>query len=132
MGLADVQASIDAHNRDIVESQTWGHLAPALGKAYRGSITFACASYGGDVAILSLEFARPDGTPLNDNPWSYEDLSNYIIDWVCDQANGYHGCEKIAKPMQTDGKVFTFTGSYTRFKNNSCRIAGTVRERRIV
>lgn len=132
MGLADVHTSIDAHNRDSVESQTWGHRAPKLGKRYRGSVTFACGSYSDATAFLSIEFALPDGTPLNDNPWSYEDITNYIVDWICDQGNGYRDRQKLAAPIQTDGKVFTFTGSYIRFKNNNCHIVGNFQPRQII
>lgn len=132
MGLADVHASIDAHNRDIVEAETWGHLGPIPGKLYRGSVTFACGSYAGSTAFLSIEFVADDGTQLDDNPWSFEDITRYIVDWQCEEANGYRNRQKIANPVKTDGKVFTFTGSYTRFKNDNCRIIGTFRERRIV
>lgn len=127
MGLADVFASIDAHNRDIVESQTWGHLAPEPGKVYQGTIVFACAAYAGDIAYLSIDFKLKDGTPLLDNPWSFEDLTDYVCEWVCDCANGWRDRKPFPK-RETDGKVFRFTGTYTRYKNNTRRITGSFQE----
>jgi hypothetical protein len=112
--------------QEEVMRETWGHLSPVPGKTYRGTVAFACAAYGGVIAILSIEFTTTDGQPLLDNPWSYENLTDYIAQWVCDQANGWRDCKPIptTERLKTDGKVLCFTGSYTRFKNNSCRIAG--------
>lgn len=113
-----------------VQRETWGHLAPEPGQTYRGAVMFAHAAFGGDTAFLSIDFTLPDGTPLNDNPWSYEDITNYIIDWICDQASGYRDHRPIpaAERFDVEGRVFSFTGSYTRFKNNNYRIIGKFRQ----
>lgn len=128
MALSDAFAAHEALHRDQVLSATFGHLAPEPGQVYHGSVVFACGAYGGDIAYLSIDFKTGDGTPLNDNPWSFQDLTGHICQWACDQANGYRGRKPISEPIETDGKVFAFNGTYTRFKNNNCRITGTFRQ----
>lgn len=130
MSFAETIASGLARDRDRVVSATWGHLAPELGKTYRGSVVFAHSGYGGQTAILSIDFKLENGTSLLDNPWSFEDVTNYICDWLCDQSNGKRGGNPGC--IDPEGKIFRFAGSYCRFKNNTCRIRGAFTELRLV
>jgi hypothetical protein len=134
VSLQETLESYTAHERDKVLSATWGHLAPELGTYYYGSIVFAHGAYGGNTAVLSISFATRDGVELEDSPWAFEDLTDYVTDWICDQANGYRNHKPIpdAERVDPDGKVFRFTGSYCRFKNNNCRIHGKFTELSVV
>jgi hypothetical protein len=113
-----------------IQQETWGYLAPEPGKVYYGEVTFAHAAYGGETAFLSIEFKTKDGKPLQDSPWSFEDIADYITTWICDQANGYRDGKPIpySQRIECEGKVITFIGSYTRFKSDGYRITGRFQE----
>lgn len=128
--------AVDAYGErkyNQVQQETWGHLAPEDGKTYSGEVVFAHSAYGGVTAILLIDFSAKDGTPLQDNPWSFEDLSDYIIQWICDQANGCRDGKAIpySQRINCDGKVISFIGNYKRLKSGDCRITGRFQERKI-
>lgn len=100
--MEDAFAPIMAHNRAIVEAQTWGHLAPACGRAYAGSIVFAVGEYGDTIPV---KVVFPD---LPDSPWFFDDMSGFIQE-----------TEAVG--------VYRFNGTYTKYKNGSYRFRGKVR-----
>ena len=54
---------------------TWGHLAPKENQKYLGGFVFAVGCYGGlEPVVISCGF---DG--LDDSPWFYQSLYNYIF-----------------------------------------------------
>ena len=58
-----------------VFSETWGHLAPLKNTSYKIKIWFCVAGYQQcDQQILSTEY----GDGLNDSPWLYDCMHNYI------------------------------------------------------
>lgn len=66
MSFVDVGTPIERASKDIVLTQTWGHLAPKYNKAYTGVITFCRSAYG-DVIVIDDEF---DG--MGCSPWFYQ------------------------------------------------------------
>lgn len=108
MSFADTLADIEAHNREIVYRETWGHLNSRPEVEHHGHVVFAYGIYGGDpVVTLSLDF----GPDAGDGPWFYEGLQ----DWLLAQ-NG------------EDGKVYRFEGTYRLDRDGIHHFNGTTRE----
>ena len=57
-----------------VQRDTWGHLAPKKGQKYIGTFAFAVGCYGG----LGGEVTACVFDGLDDSPWFYEALQDYI------------------------------------------------------
>jgi hypothetical protein len=91
-----------------VMQETWGHLAPVPRLAYQGTILFAHGAYG-DLVIIRADF--PD---LPDSPWFFDDLNQFVDSWLTEA-----------------GKLYEFSGTYTKFKNGGFRFSGKPRERSI-
>lgn len=96
-GLAEIFADVEARNRDIVEAETWGHLAPEQQRTYPGTVVFAVSEYGDNVPV----FVRFDDLP--DSPWLFEGLNRWIGDQVLPP--GSH--QRALEPG-----VYRFTGTY--------------------
>ena len=64
MSMSEVFAEIDAHNKAIVMTNTWGHLYPEPKTTYTGSITFAIASYGGSMSIINSHWDNLEDSPM--------------------------------------------------------------------
>lgn len=106
MSLADLAASIDAHNRIIVYRETWGHL-DALPGDYPGHITFVLGCHG-DITLLEWDFDK-----VESNPWIYIELNQFIGAF----------CVKTDR----EWGVWRFEGIYRRFKNGKSKFAGKTR-----
>lgn len=104
--MQEAFAPVDAVNREIVYRDTWRHLAPEPRRTYRGYIVYAYGAWG-DIVPVDSEF---DG--LSSSPWFFEDMNNYI-------------CEQITETTAVG--IYRFDGTYTRFKNGSCRFSGKIR-----
>lgn len=74
-----------------VMQSTWGHLAPKAEQVYTGTIVWAHGAYG-DLVAIAADFAG-----LDDSPWLYEDIEDFLI-----------GQES------TRGTVYRFEGTYCR------------------
>lgn len=86
-----------------VQRDTWGHLAPVARRVYQGYMVFTLGAYG-DITLID---ARWDG--LDDSPWLFEDMQDYIADRA-----------------QESGTVYRFDGTYTMYKNGGHRFSGKV------
>lgn len=64
----------EAKVRNVVDSQTWGHLFPKKGK-HRGYIVFAKTAYG-QTELLDAVFEKTDSSP-----WLYDAINNLINDF---------------------------------------------------
>jgi hypothetical protein len=95
MSLADAFAPAEDKYKAEVMAETWGHLAPKMGKVYKGSIIFAYGEYG-DITPIKCEFAD-----LDDSPWFFDDMVEFI--WQ--------------KAKNKQGKVLKFVGIYKKLKN---------------
>lgn len=103
MGLQEAFAPIEADNKARVEAQTWGHLAPAAGRLYPGTILFAESEYG-DVVTLRVDFKD-----LPDSPWFYDDMYDFIL-------------SQETEP----GGLYQFSGTYKKDENAAWEFTGTV------
>lgn len=107
-GLAELGAEIKAHNRALVEAQTFGHLAPKRQEKYYGSMIFCSSDYGKQF-IVKNSFET-----LKDNPWSFGDFNDWFDEW-------------LAKNGNPTG-IFRFEGYYQMHKNGNFRMSGTMTE----
>jgi len=105
---AEVFAPIEAHNRNVVMSQTWGHLYPEPRKKYYGFIIFTFTEWR-EITPIKNEFKD-----LPDSPWFLQDQSDFIGD--------YNGI---------DGEVYKFEGYYQKFKNQNFRFIGKIKKVKI-
>ena len=112
MSLADAFAGAEVHYRAEVYAATWGHLAPQPRQTYRGWILFAHSAYGGETCLINADFGD-----LDDSPWLYEDLQEYVE---------HH--REVLPNNEREGNVYRFDGTYTKFKNGGCRFSGKVRQ----
>jgi hypothetical protein len=115
MSLASVAASIDAHNRRIVEHQTWGHLAPKPQTIYPGFILFTHGCYG-DITVIQSEFEG-----LDDSPWYYRALHDYVGDFIVPPRQN---TTKMA------GGIWRFDGTCRMFKNGRIKFSGKIKPMR--
>lgn len=106
MTMEEVFAEIHRRNQNAVLSATWGHLAPEPQQVYSGTLLFALGDYG---AIVPLSAKFDD---LDDSPWFYEHMSEYIGRQV----------------MRRGAGVYEFRGTYRMFKNGNARFSGKVRK----
>lgn len=103
MSLQSVLQDIDDHNRDIVESATWGHLAPKDGVKYVGHMLFIRTQYG-QYEVLSDELTDDQGKVLPSSPWLYDALHTL--------ARG------VSEQTRVDGGTLVcFMGSLTVFQD---------------
>jgi hypothetical protein len=83
--IADVFAPVEAHYRAQVLKATWGHLAPAKNKTYRGHAIFAFGCFGSDClnpTVLECEIG------LDSSPWFYDALIEFLGTFGGDDATG--------------------------------------------
>ena len=106
MGGIIVDAYGERKYQEVMQD-TWGHLAPEPGTKYEGYLTFAHSDYSSQGSII-IE-ARFEG--LDDSPWFFQDLNDYIADKTKDEKGG---------------AVFRFDGTYKRFKNGRCQFSGVL------
>ena len=90
--------------RDVLQD-TWGHLAPEVGRKYSGDILFTCAS-DGEIVAINYDFKGLDG-----GPWLYEDVNEFIGEKASDR-----------------GTVYRFTGTYRKCKNGRAIFSGKVKK----
>ena len=108
MSMESAFAPYEAQHKAEVMAATFGHVAPQPGVKYEGEILFAYGEFG-DIVTIKSNFAN-----LSDSPWFFDDLSDFI-------------CEK----SKTEGTIYRFSGTYTKFKNGKCRFSGKVVEVKI-
>lgn len=116
MSLAQVLGEIEAHNREIVYQETWGHLAPKVKEVYEGFILFTHGCHG-DITVIQWDFKLPDGTELDASPWLYRDMHDFVGDHI------------MAKDHP--GGIWRFDGTFKRNKNGTSRWTGKVRPMRV-
>ena len=80
MGGIIVDAYGERKYQEVMQD-TWGHLAPEPGTKYEGYLTFAHSDYSSQGSII-IE-ARFEG--LDDSPWFFQDLNDYIADKTKDE-----------------------------------------------
>jgi hypothetical protein len=100
--IADAYA--DRKKQGVME-ETWGHLAPEPGRRYQGTMLFTDSAYG-DLVLIE---ARWEG--LQDSPWLFEDMQDYI---------------EVAETKP--GRIYRWKGTYVRFKNGNHRFSGVLVE----
>lgn len=69
----EVFAPIEAHNRESVAQNTWGHLAPKKNKTYRGKMLISHSEYSTGITITAMEW---EGLP--DSPWLYDSVNDFL------------------------------------------------------
>ena len=70
---AETLAPIDAHNREVANQDTWGHLAPVKNTTYKGEILFCKSEYcSGSITLISSKFE------LNSSPWFYDAIYEFL------------------------------------------------------
>jgi len=68
---------INAHYKQQVLVNTWGHLAPEKNVSYKGEILFSVSGYGNaGKALIDSKFDN-----LNDSPWLYDAIYEYLDKW---------------------------------------------------
>lgn len=104
--MADAFAPIEALNRSIAVSSTFGHLAPKHRKVYKGTILFTCGEYGDYTCV------RSDFGDLPSSPWFHEHIHAFIAD---------HAEER--------GCLYRFSGTYEMTSKDATayRFKGRVR-----
>jgi hypothetical protein len=103
--MADVWAPVDAHYRQQVLKETWGHLAPKKNRKYKGFIVFAIGCFGSDhlnPTVLSCELKD-----LESSPWFYEAL----CEWLSDQQE----CDDEKSAFKI-GNVYRFDGFFRNYE----------------
>ncbi len=101
-GFADAFAPIDDINKEIVKSNTWGHLAPVPGRKYYGWFIVAVGTYG-ETIVLDDNFPELPGSP-----WQYDDLHEFSFEATSDFGTG----------------LYRFEGWYKKFKNGNHQFGG--------
>jgi hypothetical protein len=99
VSLDDVAALIEVENRARVMAATFGHLAPAVGRTYTGSILFAHSGYGDGTVPIMAEF-----DDLPDSPWFYHGMCEYLIE------------HRVTHGDAAEGRVYRWYGTY-EFRN---------------
>ncbi len=96
-------APAEAAYKIEIQKLTWGHLAPAKNKTYRGFILFANSAYDGPVLLDS------DFKGLKDSPWLY----NAMIGFMCDYLTGRIVENKYGRVYRFDGALrnYEFKGT---------------------
>lgn len=101
MSLASALAQYDSVYASKVRDATWGHLAPRRHVKYRGHIVFAVGCYDDlNHVVIDCEFKDRKGKALDDSPWFYEHLHDFV---GSDQNRG------------TAGNVYRFDGAFCNY-----------------
>lgn len=106
--MIETLASIEAHQKAVAISQTWGHLAPKPQTEYKGTIIFTLTAFG-ETCLIDFNFED-----LEASPW----LNLDILDYITAHTNK---CKK-------DFAVFKWNGMYKKFKNGNFKFKGTFKE----
>lgn len=86
-------------NKQAVHKATWGHLAPAKNRTYRGYIVFSISAYG-DMTMIDAEFKN-----LPDSPWIYDAMYEFVFE----DRDLIHGA------------VYRFDGTFRNYKFDGTR-----------
>lgn len=110
--IRDLFAPVEAHYREAVLRETWGHLAPEKGRAYPGRLVFAFGVYeSGDLnpTVIACDFGGLDG-----GPWIYEAIRDFLDQFTPGEA----GC------------IYEWTGTFKnyQFHGRKPRLLADVRE----
>jgi len=105
--MAEAFAPAEAKYRSQVLHATWGHLAATEGVKHPGTILFAHGEYG-DIVPLRADFPT-----VNDSPWFFDAMSDYIDRQVMRRKN--------------PGTIYRFSGYYVLQKNGKGRFSGKVK-----
>ncbi|MDE4297168.1 hypothetical protein PXK56_18445 [Phaeobacter gallaeciensis] len=112
MSMADAFAPADAAYRAEVLANTWGHLAPQVGRVYSGWVVFTVGCFG-DITIIDYELED-----LPSSPWFFQDINNFVG-------------EQIEKKKIDRGQVWRWDGTFKVLKNGRSRWSGGTRPCRI-
>lgn len=109
--MAEVFAPVEAHYRQQVLKETWGHLAPKRNKKYRGFIVFAIGCYGSDYLNPTVLSCELEG--LSDSPWFFDAL----MEWL----SSHQHCSSIGEDEDKDckfkiGHVYRFNGYFRNYE----------------
>lgn len=102
--MEDVFAKIRKVNKDIVLSNTWGHLYPKDNKEHDGYILYTHTAYG-DIECIDCHFKG-----IEDSPWFFQDMNNFIAD----------NC-------RVRGHIYLFKGTYRKLKNQKAVFKGKIK-----
>lgn len=92
---------VEKANKDIVLSNTWGHLYSNDFKPHKGYLIYTLSAYG-NFEVIDSNFEG-----VEDNPWLFEDLNDYI------------SCN-----TKIPGSIYIFQGTYRKLKNQRCVLKG--------
>jgi hypothetical protein len=93
-------APIELANKQIVQKETWGHLAPKRNKSYSGYIVFSITAYG-NMELIDADFAG-----LPDSPWLFDAMTEFVFeDWQ----------------SLPHGTVFRWCGTFRNYRFNGTR-----------
>lgn len=71
---AETFAPIDAHNRETINRDTWGHLAPEKNTTYRGKLLFCKSEFNsGSITLIGSKFET-----LDSSPWFYDSVHEFL------------------------------------------------------
>lgn len=107
--MEEAFAPAEAHYRNEVLKHTWGHLAPVKGIEYRGHIVFAVGCYDNDhlnPTVLECGFKDADGDDLDDSPWFYDAMTDFLGEFVEIDDGG----------KAKTGGVYRWDGTFRNFK----------------
>jgi hypothetical protein len=107
-GLAEAFAPAEAIYREVVLTNTFGHLAPEPKKEYPVRLVFGLDAYGHSFVLQS------DFSGLFDSPWQYRHLMDFVFSKVRYSNGGLYGFVGTYKVGPKGGA--TWKGKVTRLK----------------
>lgn len=96
-----------------VMRDTWGHLAPEVGRTYPGFVLFGHTAFG-EHLVLDYDFKDLDG-----NPWTHE----FIYGWAIEEVDRRFCHQQL--------RLWRWQGTYRVYKNGRHRLMGKVRPLRL-
>jgi hypothetical protein len=109
MSMHEVFQEVDAEYRNRVMHNAFGHLAPKLGRPYKGWMTF-CITCFGDIVVIDFEFKN-----LSSSPWFHQNAHDFVYEQAKDK----------------EGKVLKWTGVYRMYTDGTYKFDGPVEEVKI-
>lgn len=101
----EVLGQIEAHNKNIVMHQTWGHLGADVGR-YNGTVLFAVSQYESNTAYVVETKFEGD---VDEGPWFYSAVNDFV------NARGL------------EPGIYRAQATYTMCKNGVNKVTGKVK-----
>lgn len=98
--IADAFAPAEAHYKELVIQETWGHLAPKKNKTYKGKVVYAVGCFGND--NLNPIPIRSEFMGLDSSPWFYDALNEFLQD--------------LPEEQRKEGCVYEWLGTFRNYK----------------